>query len=908
MPKKLKHFEKELAVEFILQFQLRGRSVSCFVLKTAEESLQFVFGWESKGIHTTLSTEQESLIFDSIQLALQDIPEGEKLTIHFSSFTSDLDRQKDLQHLYHKADTPELKFLIMGEKHRVQELSRSGLRKPKFCRIFATYTVSASDAHATDPLEKVLAWLEKLSAQLTGRENEMEQKQYEIAFAKAFTDGFLNWEQILVNRMSLDLRLLDANELWDHIWRTFNSTEPPIIPQIHVMSDAGVEEVLNSEIHIKSLLLERPNSIPFADNSFIHLNGEYTGVMTFMDKPGGWATKGRQLRYLWEVIARDSVFNTDIFCEFTKANQAIVRTNMQRLTKQSIVAQGLSSSKNNVDVNASLRAKTSIKAQEALFEGSTPINVATVILIHRPNLIDLDDACRYLSSCFQRPAWVERETEYAWKIWTQTLPIVSANLMSRPFPRRHVYLSPEAVGFSNLVMPKSLDRTGFELITEEGGMPIFIDISKHRNIGIFGTTRSGKSVLISSFLTQALADGQQIVALDFPKPDGSSTFTDYTSFLGDLGAYFDISKESSNLLELPDFRSFNSEQADERMSDFKSFVESALMTMVFGVGQNDLSSSERQLRQLIRALLVPTINNYFDDPQIMSRYNQAISDGYGSEAWSLTPTLSDFLDYFIDKGKPDIQNNVATNEQLDQATNQIVIQLRFWLSSRVGRSISRPSTFRTDARLLVFALRNISESEDAAILALSAYAAALRRALSSPASILFIDEAPVLFEYPSISEMIARLCANGAKAGIKVIISAQDPDTISKSPSASKILQNLSTRLIGRIQRTAIDSFVSILKYPRDIIMRNSEEAFFPKREKIYSQWLLDEQGYFTFVRFYPSYFQLGAVANNPNEQIARSAFMSTYDDPFIGLTAFSKEMVSSLKDSREINLPTQKL
>jgi len=206
--------------------------------------------------------------------------------------------------------------------------------------------------------------------------------------------------------------------------------------------------------------------------------------------------------------------------------------------------------------------------------------------------------------------------------------------------------------------------------------------------------------------------------------------------------------------------------------------------------------------------------------------------------------------------------------------------------------------------LLVFALRNLSESEDAAILALSAYAAALRRALSSPASILFIDEAPILFEYNSISEMIARLCANGAKAGIKVIISAQDPDTISKSPSASKILQNLSTRLIGRIQRTAIDSFVSILKYPRNIIMRNSEESFFPKRELIYSQWLLDEQGYFTFVRFYPSYFQLGAVANNPNEQIARTAFMASYDDPFLGLTAFSKEMVSSLKNSREINLP----
>ncbi|MFN9856786.1 MAG: hypothetical protein ACK556_01460, partial [Pseudanabaena sp.] len=71
---------------------------------------------------------------------------------------------------------------------------------------------------------------------------------------------------------------------------------------------------------------------------------------------------------------------------------------------------------------------------------------------------------------------------------------------------------------------------------------------------------------------------------------------------------------------MPDLRAFNEEQADERLRDFKSFVESALMTMVFGAGQHNLSSSERQLRQLIRSLLVPVINAFFDDDQIKSRY------------------------------------------------------------------------------------------------------------------------------------------------------------------------------------------------------------------------------------------------------------------------------------------------
>ncbi len=124
--------------------------------------------------------------------------------------------------------------------------------------------------------------------------------------------------------------------------------------------------------------------------------------------------------------------------------------------------------------------------------------------------------------------------------------------------------------------------------------------------------------------------------------------------------------------------------------------------------------------------------------------------------------------------------------------------------------------------------------------------AALRRALSSPASIFFIDEAPILFEFDQISDLVGRMCANGAKAGIRVILSAQDPDTIAKSRAASKILQNLTTRLIGRIQPVAIDSFINILKYPREIIGRNATESFFPRKEGVYSQWLLDDNGIHT--------------------------------------------------------------
>jgi hypothetical protein len=89
-----------------------------------------------------------------------------------------------------------------------------------------------------------------------------------------------------------------------------------------------------------------------------------------------------------------------------------------------------------VDLAAELKMKRSIEAQEELFEGALPIHTAVVFLVHRPDLEQMDEACRYIQSCFRRPAWVEREQDSAWKVWLQTLPIVWEALMESSFGRQ----------------------------------------------------------------------------------------------------------------------------------------------------------------------------------------------------------------------------------------------------------------------------------------------------------------------------------------------------------------------------------------------------------------------------------------------------------------------------------------
>ncbi|MDJ0733536.1 MAG: hypothetical protein QNJ47_05510 [Nostocaceae cyanobacterium] len=879
--------EDAFALVTMLQINLQGRSIGAYVLRKGTDNFLIHFGFECAGIHSTLRNEQIDPVFDAIESGLKDLPSGERLTIHLSSFSDDNARQKQLQDLIEQAPNKELQYLLIGDRCRTQQLTKLGIRKPKNLRLYCTYTIEPDTTGTTDTIEKLLSKIERYWKSFTGEINELQFLRIERLLQTSFTDGFQLWEQLLSNKMGLDIRPLNAEEMWAILWRRFNNTPPRSIPQLLILDENGLREEIYSQVAPTSILMEYESSIPVADRRWVHLQGKYIGALTFADKPSGWTDKECQMRYLWEVLSRERIYDTEIYCQLMRANETLVKTNMQRLTKQANTSATIAEEKNSVDVKSLLNIKKSIAAQEKLYEGAVPIHTATVFLVYRPTREKLNEACRYLQSCFLRPAWVVRETEYPWRIWLQTFPITWERLMTVPFNRRLLYLSSEVPGLMPLVRTKSTDDRGLELIAQEGGTPIYLNLyTQHKNLGLFATTRAGKSVLASGILTQALALRMPVVAMDYPKPDGTSTFTDYARFMGKDGAYFDIGKEFSNLFELPNLRSLPPKLQQERFEDYKDFLATALLAMIVGTRG---SPESKVLTDTIRSIIALALSAFFSDDLIRDRYGAAYTNGFGSQEWATMPTLHDFLSFCSYER---LRLDSLTGDT-KTALETIRLRLRFWLSSRVGQALAQPSSFRSDALLLIFALRNLSNDDDAAILSLSAYSAALRRALAVPASVFFIDESPILFEYDSIAALVGRLCANGAKAGIRVILSAQDPDTIAQSPSGAKIFQNLTTRLIGRIQPTAVDSFRNILKYPQEIISHNATESFFPKKKAGYSQWLLDDNGIFTFCRYYPPSNLLAIVGNNPLEVEQRTAAFARYPDKFVALTELSKELVS---------------
>jgi hypothetical protein len=92
---------------------------------------------------------------------------------------------------------------------------------------------------------------------------------------------------------------------------------------------------------------------------------------------------------------------------------------------------------------------------------------------------------------------------------------------------------------------------------------------------------------------------------------------------------------------------------------------------------------------MVRSILTLAIDAFYKDDLIRDRYAQAFTDGFGSTAWSSMPTLNDFIGYCsYERLRMD-----GVSEDVKAAMNRVKVRLNFWLTSRIGKSISRPSTF-----------------------------------------------------------------------------------------------------------------------------------------------------------------------------------------------------------------------
>ncbi|PSB11603.1 hypothetical protein C7B62_04945 [Pleurocapsa sp. CCALA 161] len=800
-----------------------------------------------------------------------DFPAGERMTLHQQVFVKGEKREAELFELAAKAPSQEIECLIKSEIKSHQELSRKNLRKEIDLDIYVTYSISSEGAKRNDGMEKILQKLEKSWLGFVGEKEQHDNANLQRILTDAFYQGYETWYNFLTQKLGLDVVPHNSETIWEKL--TNRLTEQKIaIPQvIHVTSD-GLELTRNSELNpISRIFLNSP--VPISSDKYIQSQGKYIGVSSLEEKADGWDNGRDQMQTIWKVLSKAEVFDTEVFVQITKGDIAEVRENMRRVAQQGIAEAEESAERGKVDFASASKVKKAMEAGESLYDDKVPFKTAVVFLYHRDSPLELSRAYKFLYQQFRSPLELTNENVYPYDHWIDTLPISWKPLLGE-YNRPNKYNNYELPAILPLVQPFSPDRQGLEFLTMDGGIPINFDLwDDLQHLLMIATSRAGKGILLTYVFNHHIARNVPLSIIDYPKEDGSGTYSDYVDFLGPkLASYFSPEKEKINIFEIPDLSRFNS-RPDLRETRFNAFLEGLieiLEVMVAGCNPRpDVDVST------VKSLILMAVKQFYspNNQKIYNRFQAAYKEGFGSAAWERTPTLHDF------RASLGFEMLGLTDPSPEQISTMKFIKLRldYWLSSKIGKAISAPSTIQTNTLVNVYALTKLNDEDDASVLTLAINQEAERKSMSHEISVIAIDEVSIQIKLEAVAKMVSRKCASGLKSGIQIIMAGQNLDSLNQSKYKADILTNVKHKMIGVIAKPAIDAIVQTLKYDPELIEANASKKFAPIKSQLATNWLLDQAGTINQVRFFANPITLAAAVNNPKEVNRRHEIIAQY-------------------------------
>ncbi|MGB5711119.1 MAG: hypothetical protein WBM44_09450, partial [Waterburya sp.] len=630
---------------------------------------------------------------------------------------------------------------------------------------------------------------------------------------------------------------------------------------------------------------------PVASEEYLQNKNKYISVHSLEEKAEGWKDARSQLQFMWRILSKPEIQDTEIFVQLTRGDIVQQRENMRRLAEQAKREEEEYAEKNMVNLGVGKRIEKAIAAGEALYEDKIPLKTAVLFVIHRDSPKELDQAYRFLKEQFRTPLVLTQENIYPYELWCQTFPICWNKLLIE-YDRRNTYQNTEVLGIMPLIQPFSPDQAGIEFLSAEGGVPIYLDLwSERRHLLILATSRAGKGILLAQLINSHLARGIPVSILDYPNEDGTGTFTDYASFLAEQASYFSPEREKINILEIPNLSQLSPQDQEIRMANFKDGVIEILEVMVCGCKPRPEIDTTT-----IKSLLAIAVEYFYSqtNEKIYRRFVNAFKGGFGSDAWAKTPTLHDFITIL---GFERLGISQPSEPQV-KSLKFIRLRLEYWLNSKIGRSLSSPSTIQAASTLLtVYALTKLNDPDKASVLTLAINQEAERKAMSHQYSEIIVDEFSIQVELEAVAKMVARKCASGLKAGISMTLVGQDIDSVLASPYKGKILANTPTRLIGLMTDGAIDGLKEAFKYEPEIIEICSSKKFFPITSQLATNWLLDNRKTLNHVRFYSDAVTLAVAANNPNQVKRRQELSNQYREQgkYVAIHAYAQEIKEQL-------------
>lgn len=367
-------------------------------------------------------------------------------------------------------------------------------------------------------------------------------------------------------------------------------------------------------------------------------------------------------------------------------------------------------------------------------------------------------------------------------------------------------------------MNKSINRS-FTLVDDADGSPLSLNLSKgHNNIGIFGDTGHGKTILLKGIISQALDEGLTVAGLE----GCASYYLPNVAYLEKNTLSHNADKEVLDLFQLPDLSRFPDVERQERAQEYQHFLLLALEAIFSSIVDMEYPVFDR----LGSNVLKDVTKAFFADAEIQRRYKAGLADDFSSEAWAATPTLKDFLTFCNSK-------HFLSLEEDSNGYHAVQLRLTHLLNRQNSQAIVLASAVLPREQFTHFLFHWLEDKRELQILMISAFLATLRRTLEVSKSLLFIDECYTFFANTQMAKLVDRVLMRGYLFGMQLVVTSQEACEI-----ATQIQKNMTFIFVGKIEPRAIPYFEQFLSYPREVISVCSTERVSCFSDQGRSTWL----------------------------------------------------------------------
>lgn len=882
--------KKELAVEHVLDLhsiaKFTGRLGTDLGAIISRQGDRFIvkYGFEFEGTHSDVGIEEAMRLVEGNRQFCKEMPENpETLRMEWSSFNYTQDSERELTRLYNNSSDAVKAFVISNRKKLKQisstnNKSGSRVRKPSKIIFWASYSIKVEELDLKFS-EKFLLFGENLIKKISGEDQVDRQELYETFLFNSYKEGLQSWLRAF-SHLPSNIRQLTSIEVWHECFLRQNrfsniqKEKIPAIPHLTVvnMFDKTVDEVLDGDDSIKTVLTFRNDAMPIPSSDSVFIDGKHITALSLTAEPAdneeGYP-EAMQLNYIGKLLQKSFMFDCLIVLEFGKDNQDKARAEIIEGRDELIGRAMEKEREGRRSIVSEQGAEDLIEVERHLINDGVVMIYGLTFFVYRDTREKSRIDGQKISDYFRYPAKCPIELQVTFEYWISSLPWSMKPVLRDRFSRRLKTPASWMPSYFPLSKSVSLAKSGATMfLSHYGKEPLFFnqESQEHRGHAVFlGRSGCGKSLIAGDLVIGGLAEGRDGTIIDTPTSKFASTFKKLAYLLG--CPYIDILDLANawNFFETP-YIAKDDPDREELLQDFKTSVYNILYAMVMG---DPNVTFDGVVASRYTSIINKGLKSFFGSHEIMLMYETAKRAGMGSPEWESIPTLTTFEAYLTAA-----KLGFSTTAEKDALTS-VKACLRSWIDGPYGAVLARPSRVSLkDKQLLVIGLRGIENPAAAVTWSAITDAIVNTRAMLARkrGSFAFFDELGVKLKYPAFAESFIQNLAISRKNNCYIYGATQSPGVLDPATGEKvgrDILANLRYKFIGSIEPGAIESYARIVGLPANQLDPLCTEAFRPDYKEKVSSWMMVQASYVNYIDLHMSDLLVAAIANEEHERQA---------------------------------------